>query len=190
MSAVSLAKNQTISLTKSEGGALKNVIIGTGWGKKKAFLVSRSVDLDASCILTDVNNTRIDQVWFRQKTSACGSIVHSGDDRNGGGDANSPNEEIDMMLDRIPDQVQTVFITINSFTGETFKGIPNAFVSVKDKDTGVEEFRFSLSNAGGDFTALVLGKLTRSGSGWEFTALEIPANGRTIDALDNVIRNA
>lgn len=191
MGAVSLAKNQTVSLTKSGGGVLNNVAIGTGWGKKKGgFFGPKSVDLDASCILVDAAGSRVDQVWFRQEASGCGAIVHSGDDRSGGGNANTPNETIDMVLNRISTQVETVFVTINSYSGESFQGIPNAFVCVSDKDTGKEEFRYSLTDMGGDFTALVLGKLTRSGSGWEFTALEIPGMGRTINELGSLIRNA
>ena len=190
MNTVSLSKGQTLSLAKQGGRSLSRITVGSGWGRRKGIFGSKSVDLDASCILVDSANSRVDQVWFNQTASKCGSIVHGGDDRSGGGDATKPNETIDIMLDNIPAHVETVFLTINSFLNDSFKGIPNAFINVVDKDTSEEVCRYDLSSLGGDNTALVLGKFSRSNGGWEFTALEIFAMGRTIESLDNVIANA
>jgi len=185
---ISLTKNETVSLTKASGGSLEQISLGVGWGKKKGLFGGRAVDLDASCVLLDAKGNRCDQVWFRQHVSKCGSIVHSGDDRQGGGAANKPNEIINLNLTKIPADIKTIVLTINSYTGETFKGIPNAFVVITDRVTGNEEYRYNLTEAGGDHTGVILAKLERTGRGWEFTTLAEPANGSTINHIDAAIR--
>jgi hypothetical protein len=88
--AISLVKGQKISLAKESGGAsLTKIAMGLGWdaAKKKTGILGAifgggkpdSIDLDASCILFDVNKSMTDAVWFRQLRSKDGSIQHSGD---------------------------------------------------------------------------------------------------------------
>ena len=79
--AVSLQKGQKISLDKEAGVKLTKIIMGLGWDgvKSKGFLgfgggKSVDIDLDASCILFDVQGNQVDAVWFRQLKSQDGSI--------------------------------------------------------------------------------------------------------------------
>ena len=87
--AISLAKEQKISLSKESGGGLTKVFMGLGWDpvKSKGLLGKLlggggEIDLDASCLLLDSNKDPIDVVWFRQLASKDGSIKHSGDNRS------------------------------------------------------------------------------------------------------------
>jgi|SaaInl4_150m_RNA_FD_contig_31_252009_length_768_multi_3_in_0_out_0_1 tellurium resistance protein TerZ len=176
---VSLSKGQKISLKKEGGGALKKVAMGLGWGKAKVLfgLMSKDVDLDGSCILFDGSKKALDSVWFSKLRSDNGAVVHTGDDLEGGGDPNDPNETIHVDLDGLPADVQSVVFVVNSYSGETFKGIPNAFVNVADLATNKEIARYSLTLDGGDYKAFIIAKLSRQVGDWEFQAIGQPVNG-------------
>ena len=66
--AISLTKNQTISLEKTAGSGLRNVTMGLGWdvAKPKGFLAKLtgggdSIDLDASALFFDASGTLTDR---------------------------------------------------------------------------------------------------------------------------------
>lgn len=190
--AISLSKGSNISLAK-EAPDLTVAGMGLGWGKrkKKGLLggtKETSVDLDASCLLFGTNKDLVDQVWFGQLRSREGSVAHSGDDLSGGGGADDPNEEITVRLNAVPDQVESLVFTVNSFSGQSFDGIPNAFCVLKDHSTGKEIARYNLSVEGGGHTGLVIAKLYRHSGGWKFKALGDWGEGRTYQQLLPVIQ--
>ncbi|MGH8552259.1 MAG: TerD family protein [Methylococcales bacterium] len=190
--AISLTKGANISLAK-EAPDLTVARLGLGWGKrqKKGLLggvKETSVDLDASCLLFGGHKNLVDQVWFGQLRSRDGSIVHSGDDLVGGGGAEDPNEEITVRLNQVPDNVDSLVFTVNSFSGESFDGIPNAFCALRDHSSGKEIARFNLSVAGGGHTGLVIAKLYRHSGAWKFKALGDWGEGRTYQQLLPVIQ--
>lgn len=182
---VSLTKGQRVSLTKSTGQSLTNVRMGLGWDavKKKGLfggLKSQTIDLDASCLLFDASGTLVDQVWFQQLRSSDGSIQHTGDNLTGDGDGD--DESIIVDLTRVPAHVQTLVFTVNSFTGQDFSQIENAFCRVVDETTGSETARYELTGSG-RHNAQVMAKVARDGSGWAMTAIGAPASGRTFRDL-------
>jgi tellurium resistance protein TerZ len=180
--AINLSKNQSINLEKNSGSALSHIRLGAGWGKKKGlFGIKSSVDLDASLVMLSKDCRVIDKVWFSQLSSICGSVVHSGDDRSGGGGANDPNEEIDVYLSKLPAEVEHLAFTINCFSsGLTFEGIPNAFATVDDGDTAERTHEFKLEELGSRSTALVLLIVSRKGNSWNIKASGETCSGRTI----------
>ena len=181
---VNLQKGQTVRLEKSGGGTLTRVAMGLGWDVRKSRGLlgmfggggGGDIDLDASCLMFDGGRTMVDQVWFRQLTSKDGSIVHSGDNRTGAGDGD--DETINVDLSRLPSAVQTLVFTVNSFQGDTFEKIENAYCRLVDLTTGTEMARFDLTGSG-SHTGQVMAKLTRSGDGWEMKALGEKTTGRT-----------
>jgi tellurium resistance protein TerZ len=191
--AINLQKGQRISLEKEAGRGLNRVVMGLGWGMKtvqsKGFLGfgagarEEAVDLDASCLLFDAAGNLVDTVWFRQLQSRCGSIQHSGDDRSGGGAAGVENERITIDLNQVPAAAQTLIFTVNSFSGESFAGIPNAFCRLVDGAGGGEIARFDLSLEGGNFTGLIMTKLYRHNGEWKMQAIGDHASGRTFHDL-------
>jgi tellurium resistance protein TerZ len=188
-----LTKGQSVSLEKRTGESLTRVIMGLGWDvkQKKGFfgkLVGGSdeIDLDASCLLFDARGESVDAVWFRQLKSQDGSIVHTGDNRTGAGDGD--DEQIIVELDRVPGHVQTLVFTVNSFLGDTFDRIENAFCRIVDATTGQETARYDLS-ASGSHTAQVMAKVARNGNGWTMTAIGSPCTGRTFhDMMPTIAR--
>jgi tellurium resistance protein TerZ len=182
---VSLSKGQKVSLEKRGGGTLSRVRMGLGWdaARKKGLFGSRrqSIDLDASALLFDANGNLVDQVWFRQLNSRDGSVHHTGDNLTGAGEGD--DESIQVDLSRVPATVNTLVFTVNSFTGQNFSQIENAYCRLLDETAGDAEIaRYDLSGSG-SHTAQIMAKVSRDGAGWSMTALGIPASGRTFHDL-------
>jgi tellurium resistance protein TerZ len=183
--AITLSKGQTVSLKKNDGGTLTHVRMGLGWDamKKKGLFggrKSQSIDLDASAVLYDANRNVVDQVWFQQLRSKDGSLQHSGDNLTGDGEGD--DESITVYLDRVPDNVATVVFLVNSFTGQDFSQIENAFCRLVDETNGQEIARYELTGSG-SHTAQVMAKVSRDGGGWSMTAIGAIANGKTFREL-------
>jgi len=182
---VNLSKGQRVSLTKGQGESLTRVKMGLGWDavKKKGFFggkKSQTIDLDASCLLFDAAGVLVDQVWFGQLTSKDGSILHTGDNLTGDGDGD--DESIRVDLTRVPASVLTLVFTVNSFTGQDFSQIENAFCRVVDESTGTETARYELTGSG-QHNAQIMAKVSREGGAWAMTAIGAPATGRTFKDL-------
>lgn len=189
---VSLSKGQTVSLTKREGGTLTRVRMGLGWDavKKKGLfggMKSQSIDLDASALLFDASGNLVDQVWFRQLKSKDGAVRHTGDNLTGAGEGD--DESIRVDLSAVPSTVATIVFTVNSFTGQDFSQIENAFCRLIDESNEAEIARYDLSGSG-RHNAQVMAKVSRDGSGWSMTALGIAATGRTFHDLLPAIASA
>jgi tellurium resistance protein TerZ len=183
---VSLQKGQKVSLAKRGGGSLSVVRMGLGWDavrKRGLFgLGSRaqSIDLDASALLFDKAGALADAVWFRQLRSKDGSVQHTGDNLTGDGDGD--DESIIVDLDRLPPGVEQIVFTVNSFTGQDFSQIENAFCRLVDERTDEELARYDLSGSG-RHNAQVMAKVSRGAGGWTMTAIGATATGRTFQDL-------
>jgi len=187
--ALTLSKNQSISLEKTAGGGLTAITLGLGWdpvksagffGKLLGGGGGGEIDLDASCIVLDGSAQPMDLIWFRQLQSRDGSIKHSGDNLTGEGEGD--DESIAVDLQRLPANVQHLVFTVNSFRGQTFDKVENAYCRIVNDANNSELARFNLAEKGGH-TGIVMGRLTREGSGWEFKAIGTVTSARTADDL-------
>lgn len=183
---ISLAKGQTVSLAK-EAPSLSRLHIGLGWDpvKKKGFFGkltggSDSIDLDASIIMVDASKRVIDSVWFRQLQSNDGSISHSGDNVTGDGDGD--DEVIRVDLPKVASEVVHMIVTVNSFRGQTFDEVDNAFCRLVDEATKKEVCKYELREKGSN-TGFVMAVISREGNGWSVKALGAPTSGRTVNDL-------
>ena len=184
---VNLQKGQKISLDKEAGGGLSRVTMGLGWDaiKSKGFFgfgggKSDAVDLDASVVMFDESNKPVDVIWFRQLKSKDGSIVHTGDNRTGAGDGD--DEQITVDLSAVPASVKALVFTVNSFTGQTFATVENAYCRLINAANQQEVARFNLSVTG-SHSAQIMAKLYRHGGEWKMHAIGENGNGRTFDDL-------
>jgi tellurium resistance protein TerZ len=183
---VNLQKGQKISLDKEAGVALSKITMGLGWDavKSKGFLgfgsKTEAVDLDASCVLFDENNKPVDFVWFRQLKSRDGSIVHTGDNRTGAGDGD--DEQINVDLSAVPAGMKSLVFTVNSFTGQNFSQVENAYCRIINAANGQEVARFNLSVQGAH-TAQIMAKLYRHNGEWKMHAIGENGSGRTFEDL-------
>ena len=193
--AVSLQKGQKISLNKEAGGTLTKVKLGLGWDvaqatqeKKGGFLGKLfgggaggdSIDLDASCIMFDSNKQPVDAIWFSQLQSKDGSVLHTGDNRTGDGDGD--DEVINVDLSKVPNNVVSLVFTVNSFTGQTFETVENAFCRIVNANDNSEVARYNLSSQG-MHTAMIMAKVYRHNDEWKMHAIGETASGRTFHDL-------
>ncbi|MET9395647.1 TerD family protein [Streptomyces sp. NPDC006624] len=183
---VNLNKGQQISLSKSDGTVLRSVRMGLGWqaAPRKGFLAkltgTREIDLDASAVLFAAGKPT-DVVFFQHLISDDGSVRHTGDNLTGGV-GTGDDEAILVDLARVPGHIDQIVFTVNSFTGQTFAEVQNAFCRLVDETTGAELARYTLTG-GGDHTAQIMAKVHRSGGGWQMKAIGEPATGRTFQDL-------
>jgi len=185
--AVNLQKGQKISLSKEAGGNLTKVVMGLGWDavkKSGGFFGlgggSAEIDLDASCLMFDEGGSLVDTIWFRQLKSRDGSIQHTGDNRTGAGEGD--DEQIKVDLERVPAQVKSLMFTVNSFTGQSFAQVANAFCRIIDGANQRELARYDLS-VQGSHTAQIMAKLYRHNGEWKMHAIGENAVGRTFQDL-------
>lgn len=201
--AVSLQKGQKISLNKEAGSTLTQVKLGLGWDvaqapqEKKGGLLGKlfgggsggdSIDLDASCIMFDSNKQPVDTVWFSQLKSKDGSIVHTGDNRTG--DGAGDDEVINVDLSKVPASVASLVFTVNSFTGQSFETVANAFCRIVNANNNSEVARYNLSSQG-PHTAMIMAKVYRHNNEWKMHAIGETASGRTFhDLMPAIIPHA
>ncbi|MGC6506843.1 MAG: TerD family protein [Myxococcota bacterium] len=193
---ITLKKNQTLNLGHSSQASHSRVSFGLGWGKKELLTPVHSggtmgfggiwsmerkehpVDLDASCLLYAPSGTLTEVINFGNLKSACGSISHSGDDQCGGGAKENPNELIFIALDALPKSIHTIILTVSSYSGDTFEGIPHAYCNVFDRDSNIELARFNLQVRARDSKGFIIASITRVGDHWNFKTIGEPLGGR------------
>ncbi|MGW2345490.1 TerD family protein [Streptomyces sp. NPDC001661] len=182
---IDLTKGQAISLEKQGGGTLTAVRMGLGWqaAPRRGLFGTRTreVDLDASAVLF-ADKQPVDVVFFRHLVSDDGSVRHTGDNLVGGAGQGGDDESIVVDLQRVPVHIDQIVFTVNSFTGQTFQEVQNAFCRLVDETTGQELARYTL-DGGGKYTAQIMAKVHRDGAGWKMTALGEAAQGRTFQDL-------
>ncbi|MGP8289238.1 TerD family protein [Vreelandella zhanjiangensis] len=189
---INLAKGQRISLEKQGGGSLDYIEIGVNWGaiEKKGWLGKKhvSVDLDASVGLFDANGALVDTVWFRQLNSKCGSIKHSGDDRTGdtGGDDGQDNEVIKINLNKVPSNVTSLALILNSFSQQNFGEIPFAGIRIHNGKAGSGSV-FATFDVANDPTfagkiSMIMGSVYRHNGSWKFRSIGAAISERDLKA--------
>ena len=136
-------------------------------------------------MLYDANkNQPVDVVYFGKLKSTDGSILHTGDDRGGGGAETDPNEVINVNLNNVPDNVVSIVFVVNSYSGESFNGIPWAFCNVEDGSNGKEIARYNLNVEGGTAKGFVAAKVYREGGEWKFHAI-----GEAVTGVQKTVRD-
>lgn len=171
---VSLKKGQKVDLTKGNAG-LMNIVIGLGWDTNK-YDGNQDFDLDAAAFLTTGNgkvSSDSDFIFFNNLAHASGGVTHLGDNLTGEGEGD--DEQIKVVLSKIPSEVEKVSFTVTIFEGgdrnQNFGQISNAFIRVVDEAKGEELLRYDLSEDYSIETAVVVGEIYRHGDEWKFAAI-------------------
>lgn len=189
--AINLTKGQKISLEKESGAALSKVVMGLGWdaARKKGILGffsgDASIDLDASAVMFDAAGQPLDIVWFGKLKSRDGSVVHTGDNLTGEGEGD--DEQIRVDLTNMAPAVAAIVFTVNSFRGQTFDEVENAYCRLLNGVDDTEIARFTLSG-GGAHTAMIMAKVYRHNGEWKMHAIGEHTSGRTVEELVPGIR--
>lgn len=160
---VNLQKGQSVNLNK-ESGDLNKVTLGLGWVGKNG----KKIDLDSFVALRDKNGNNLDLIYFGNLTTK--GITHNGDDLVGGGSSVSVNETIDINLSKLPANVHEVICGLFMFSsGKTLKQVDSAFVKVYEKRNDL--LNFNIKESFGKSKSVIVGKLIRNGSEWNFETI-------------------
>lgn len=182
---ISLSKGQRIDLTKTNPG-LKKAIIGLGWDTNK-YNGGHSFDLDASAFLLQQDGKakgEDDFVFYNRLNGGNGSVIHTGDNRDGAGDGD--DEQIKVDFAKVPALIQRIGITVTIHEAQqrsqNFGQVSNAFVRIVDEETNNEILRYDLGEDFSVETAVVVCELYRHEQDWKFQAIGSGFSGG-LDAL-------
>ncbi|MFP4495631.1 MAG: TerD family protein [Halochromatium sp.] len=171
--AISLQKGGNVSLTKTDPG-LTNALVGLGWDARATD--GADFDLDASVfIVGDSGKVLSDAhfVFYNQKTSPDGAVVHSGDNRTGEGEGD--DETISINLPGVSADAKRIVFAVTIHEAESrnqnFGMVRNAFMRVLNKDSNTELARYDLSEDYSTETAMIFGEIYRHGEEWKFKAV-------------------
>ncbi|HEY0814813.1 MAG TPA: TerD family protein [Pseudonocardia sp.] len=174
---VSLAKRQTVSLVKTGAPALRRVVMGLGWDPAQRGV---DIDLDASVIVVNAKGRKVDAVWFMAKSAYKGAIEHSGDNLTGEGEGD--DETITIDLARLPEEAYALVFTVNSFRGQSFTEVRNAYCRLLDAGSEAELVRFDLTDSKPK-TGVIMSVLVRAGATWDMTAIGEFHDGKSASAM-------
>ena len=151
--------------------------MGLGWDPARR---GRDIDLDASVIVVNGRGRKVDAVWFMAKSAYGGAIEHSGDNLAGMGEGD--DETITVDLGRLPAEAHALVFTVNSFRGQRFTDVRNAYCRLLDLDSGAELVRYDLTESERS-TGVIMSVLVRSGPTWDMTAIGEFHDGKTARAM-------
>lgn len=174
--AVQLKKGQGIKL-KKEAPNLRRILVGLGWDPvKKGFfkkLSDTDMDIDGSVICIDKDGKWIKTVYFGELKAFGGAIEHKGDNLTGEGDGD--DEQIEIVLDKLPDKVNRLAIIINIYSAyfkkQDFSQVKNCFVHVDDMDTAKELVRYDIDGNFDEKTGIFVADIYRYDGEWKFKAI-------------------
>ncbi|MFC5666378.1 TerD family protein [Kitasatospora misakiensis] len=175
---VSLTKGGSVSLEKNGKPFLSSIRMGLGWEPAGR---GRNIDLDASCLAFDAKREKLDTAWFMKLGIFNGAIAHSGDNLTGEGGGD--DESITVHLNGLPPEVCGLVFVVNSFSGQKFTEVKNAYCRLVDAATNQELVRFDLTQSEAH-TGVVMCKLVRQYSGeWVMTAIGEYVDAKTARAM-------
>lgn len=170
---VSLSKGGNVNLTKEDPG-LREATVGLGWDARTTD--GTDFDLDASALMVGGNDKVVTDahfIFYGNKTSPDGSVVHGGDNLTGQGDGD--DEKISINLAAVPAEVEKIVFVASIHEANTrkqnFGQVKNAFIRVMNKSTGIETARFDLTEDMANETAMIFGEIYRHGGEWKFKAI-------------------
>ena len=171
--AISLQKGGNVSLTKTDPGLI-NVQVKLGWNARSTD--GAAFDLDASVFLVGDDGKVLSDghfVFYNQKTSPDGAVIHAGDNTTGAGEGD--DEVVTINLPGVEAGVKRVVFAVTIHEAESrkqnFGMVRNAFMRVLNKDSSTELARFDLSEDYSTETAMVFGEIYRHSGDWKFRAV-------------------
>jgi tellurium resistance protein TerD len=171
--AISLSKGGNVNLSKEAPG-LAIVKFGLGWDARATD--GKEFDLDASAFLLKADGkVAADSgfIFYNNKTSTCGSIIHSGDNLTGEGEGD--DESINVELSKVPAEIEKIAFTVTINDAEArkqnFGMVSKAYIRAVNTAGEVEIARFDLSEDSSTETAMIFGEMYRHDGSWKFKAI-------------------
>jgi stress response protein SCP2 len=133
--------------------------------------------LDATCLLFDEKKNLVSTVDFmntrsifsnQDQPSAGAAVKHSGDMMT----SNSGMHTMDINLDNLPANVDCLVFVLSAYAGYKLRDIQNPRVAFTDAVSNARLCSYSATARNtGDFTAVIMCRLSRKGDGWHVQAL-------------------
>eukprot|EP00899_Mesostigma_viride_P002902 jgi/Mesvir1/12612/Mv21123-RA.1 len=140
-------------------------------------------DVDASVALFDGAGACVDLVWYRHPRSACGSIVHSGDNLTG--EKHGDDEAIHIMLGQLPKHIHRILCVASVFSSQfSFANVRCCKVRLLRKNRKQKPHvicEYSLS--GQPCESMCMWVMVRRGEYWTLHALGLPTQGKTVEEV-------
>ena len=157
-----LTKGQSLDLNKEAGKPVTKVRVGAGWD----VAPGKSVDLDLWAIIRGAQ-----PIFYKNLVGS--GVTLDGDDRTGAGSADGADENMHIDVAALPDGEHTVVVNIYDAVskGQFFKDVSRAFAEIVDEETGTVLGKFNMTEAGGDNSALLVGRITKANGALTFTAV-------------------
>lgn len=171
--AISLQKGGNVNLSKEAPG-LKKIIIGLGWEPRATD--GSAFDLDGSGFLLKTDGkvrSDADFIFYNNLKSACGSIMHGGDNKTGGGEGD--DERVTIELDKVPADLDRITLAVTIHEADerkqNFGMVGKAYIRCLNAEGEKEIARYDLSEDGSTETAMIFGEVYRAGAEWKFKAI-------------------
>ena len=163
---------------------LTNLKVGMGWDSY--------VDIDSSVVL--VSRSSHGLVYFGNKEGPNGCIHHRGDNttgRDGVVAGAEDDENIDVYLDRVPAEFDSLVFVINIYTSgvNSFGAVSGLYLNIYDQDTGDKLIEYRVDGNFSRYVSLVIGEARRSASGWEFKAIGEGSLTKSVHTLAQEVAN-
>ncbi len=162
---VNLTKGQSVELAK-EAPQVTKFVAGLGWDAADA---GAKIDLDAVAILLGADGKALSDAHmvFYNNLKATG-VEHTGDNLTGAGDGDDEQIKIDTAA--LEAGVEKIVLLINSFSGQKFGDVKNAFARLTKED-GTEVVKYDLGSEFQTEETVVMAELTKNGANWDFKAV-------------------
>ena len=175
---INLEKGNRVNLSK-EAPSLKRIRVGLGWNANK-FDTGAAYDLDVSgfvCSLDASGTAKLlgDEyfVFYNNKTTPEGAVVHMGDNRDGAADGDDESLIVDLVKLNPAAQEISFIVTIHDATArkQNFGQITNSYIKLYNDETGEELAKYSLEDDFSSETAVQFGSLYKKDGAWSFKAV-------------------
>lgn len=139
---------------------------------------TQPANLDAVCVLLDSRARALEVIHPRRLTNANGSVVHTGDSRDG--ESAWDDERVFVFLEALPREVDALVLGVVSADGRPFCEVPGASCHLSDYMTEDELLSVELTGLG-FVEEYCVATLQRTAGGWVMR--QGPPRGVNADAL-------
>jgi tellurium resistance protein TerD len=171
--AIQLEKKKPLSLQKNMPG-LSTIVAGLGWDP--ALVNGFSVDLDLSLFMLGANGKLVEEeffVFYNNTTSPDGAAFYPGDSREGAGDGD--DEQVNIDLAKIDERVEFLYLAVTIDQSEErshhFGQVKNAYINIRNGVDNAVLCRYQLSEDFINEDSLIIASIARNGGAWDVEAL-------------------
>ena len=188
---IRLEQGQEIKVTMN-GRSLEEIELNVGWDPN-SFI---SMDIDSSIVLfsSQQSSASSELVYFANVNDQANSVIHHGDNLTGSpiNGQSDVDEVIDIKLNKVKNCYDRIAVLINIYDanrkGQSFESVENMFIRLYDKKTHRELCGYQVSHDINQSHGLVIGLLSRSGSGWSFKAVGKAYRPENIHSFAEIIK--